>query len=779
MHKIYTDCYLSHIVIYIMNLRFSHFFFYLYILVRLTTPCFSTEVPDNKQLKNNEATINTQLSRVIISNTEEKLNNLTFGKNSGTILIQDVAALNDKSLSDLLKNFWGKPITQSLLKSLSMNLEKFLHNKGFNKIYIDYPNYTHSGSDLKILVILNVDLLKTLYLTTPELANKPYLDSNRPSEVIVENLPKYLIDQDFSYYVTNYFSKPITPDYVNKLIYNIAKYIKTKGSYLAVAQIPQQNVQNGVLKMGLVIGNYPLHRLVIMGSPEKDATTPIAANAGTVIALNNKIYSTPEFTKYISVYIGKPITVELLDELKDKLILYGKNHDRIIIDATRTYIDLPSGEVKIGVVVGKYSQLHIKGNRWFSDELLEKQLGIKSGDEISLTELDNAIAWENRNPFLQVQVALDTLNQPIGQADLDIDVREVTPVRLSASYSNSINSPLGNSSYSSSAQFGNLFNAGQELNLQYSTNNTPKYYQAYSLDYKVPLLWHDYLRTDMAYTLAYPQSILGYKGLNQKAKNTVVDIRYLKPITRGNWTFEFSAGVDYKQVNTNLEFGLFREPMSVYDIAELVLGTTVIKKDSNGSWSLGTNINLSPGGINFRNSESSFQTTPTGGITGDCSRYVYGKIILERNDNLPWSFQTVSRVTVQGSSSNLQGSEQILIGGGASVRGYAQNYTGDQGFIFNQELRSPYFQNKLPFTHVKNRKINTQLIAFLDYGRVEYKHPKQSDISLPTLMGTGIGLRSSLFRYFNMGSDLSWPLIRPTYSDPHPTKGTFWMTLAY
>jgi len=754
-------------------------FISIFILISTTLDfVYGSEILNNQQIASAEI-YNYSLKRVIISNTSDKLANLTFGSSNGKILIQDVAPLNEKSFGELMQSFWGKPITKQLLDELTASISKFLHAKGINKIYIEYPIAPFLSSDLKIFIVINADILKTLYLSTPTLASKPNSFVNRNNQVIVENLPKYLTDNDLTNYVANYFSKPITSDSVNSLIYSISHFVKYKGSFLAIAQIPQQNVQSGMLKIGLMIGNYPLHRLVIMGSPEKDATTPLSVSAGSVVALNNKIYSSPEFKKFISKFIGKPIDVEMLNELKGELVSYGKNHDRIILDVARTYIDLPSGEIRIGVVLGTYSQLHIKGNRWFSDELIEKQLGFKAGDEIDLSELDNAIAWENRNPFMHVQFALDVLNKPTGKADLDLEVREVTPVRISASYSNAINSPLGNSSYSTSAQFGNLFNTGHELNLQYSTNNTPKYFQAYSADYKAPLFWHDYLRVDVAYSLAYPQSILGYKGLNQKAKNTVVDLRYIKPITMGIWTYEFSAGIDYKQVNTNLEFGLFTEPTSVYDIAELVLGTTILKKDSSGSWNLGTNLNLSPGGINFRNSKSSFAITPVGGITGNNARYIYGKIVIERDNNLPWNFQTVSRVTLQGSSSNLQGSEQILIGGGASVRGYAQSYSADQGLIFNEELRGPYFQNKLPFTHGRNSKLNTQLIAFLDYGRIAYKHIIPSDINLPSLAGTGIGLRSSLFGYFNMGTDMSWPLIRPTYADPHPTKGTFWMTLAY
>jgi len=719
------------------------------------------------------------LKRIIISDTAEKVNMLTFGSNNGRILVLDVKSLNDVEFSNLMKKYWDQMITHKLLDQLHLELNEYFRRKGISNIFIDYPEIDKPSNDLRVVVVLNSECLKTIYLSTPSRASLDFSYESKPGQIVIDDLPSYLVNSNFSNTVTQYFLKPITPEYVNRLIYSISQYVEKQGSYLAVAQIPEQNMKNGVLKLGLIIGNYPLRRLVVMGSPEKDAFTTTNDNSNSILVLNNRTYDTLEFRNYISAYLGKPITVKLLDEIKEKLSLYGKMHDRIVIDPKRMSIDLAKGEIRIGLVIGKYAQFHIKGNRWFSDEYIENQLGIKKGDEISLSQLDNAIAWENHNPFLQVQVALDSMNMPLGQANLDLDVKEAAPARFAVSYSNAINSPLGNSSYTGSAQFGNLFNLGHEFNYQYSTNNTPKYYQAHSVDYKAPLFWHDYLRLDFSYSLAYPHSILGYIGLNQKAKNTVADVRYIKPFTRGKYLYEVSGGIDYKQVNTNLQFGSFTEPVAVYDVAQLVIGATIIRKDIFGSWSLATNFSFSPGGLNYRNSKIAYETTIQGSSTGRNSLYEYGKFIFERDNNLPWNFQIVSRVTLQASSTNLQGSEQLLIGGGASVRGYSQSYTADQGFIFNEEIRSPYFQTKIPFTHNKRNQLNTQLIGFFDYGRIAYKHPMITDIIPPSLMGTGIGIRSSLYGTFSLGSDMSWPLLHTNYNDPHPTKGTFWMTLAY
>jgi len=336
------------------------------------------------------------LHKIILADTEENIEKINFPSSNNKILVLNLSTLNTTSFSDFLENFWNKEICESLKNNLKRCIIDIYHDKGIEKVYVDFVETDKKDGILRCVVIPNADLLCTLHLSTPEGANHP-LGSNFPiGTVMVSDLPKYMTNNDLTYYIKNYFSKPINPYYINKLIANLSKYINAKGSYLAVAQIPQQNIRGGILKLGLIIGKYPLRRIVVLGTSERDSSIPLSSNKGQVLALNNATYETPEFKKYISGYLGQPITMELIAELKDKLALYGKNHDRLIVDTNRTYLDLPAGEIKIGVIVGKYSKLHIKGNRWFSDEFIQNQLGVKLGREISIADLDNAVAWANR-----------------------------------------------------------------------------------------------------------------------------------------------------------------------------------------------------------------------------------------------------------------------------------------------------------------------------------------------------------------------------------------------
>lgn len=716
-----------------------------------------------------------KFKRLIIADTEEKVINLKFPAAAGNILIMDVPALNSKEFSSLIDPFYGRSLNAELINQLSAVITQFLTSKGLKRITVLLPEQNIQSPDLRLTVVIGKFSLAQIYiynLTDPNTTFTP----NNSGQIFLKSTPAYLSTPEFVPVLAPHFSKPITSESVNKIVTDLSSFVSRKGGYLAGVQVPEQNVETGLLKIGIVVGKYPLKQIVITNTPEESAFTKTNYNSSSVIVINNSVYSTAEFNKYISKYFGKPITVELILSLRKDLVVYGQTHNRVISETTPPYIDLDKGQIRVAALIGRYNKVHLKGNRWFSDDLLVKKLGIKVGDEIKPEELDNALSWANQNPFRQVQVQLDTMNNAPGRADLDIAVNEYLPVRSSISYSNAINSPIGNSSYSASSQFGNLWGLDHEMTFQYSTNNTPKYDQSYSFSYKAPLFWHDFIRTDIAYSLVYPQSIGGYVGLNEKAKNSIVDIRYIKPITRGAWSFEYSVGLDYKQIATNILFGSLTNPVSVYDVAQLVAGSTAVHKDLKGSWTVGINADFSPGGINNRNNDLAYSKL---GTTGRSVRYTYGKVILERYTNLPWQMVWVSRAQIQMASTNLQGSEQLLLGGGATVRGYAQSYSGDQGWILNQELRTKYFTTNIPFMNKKKTQLNTQLVSFLDYGDVSYKHVNVSDVTLPRLMGSGVGIRSSIYGHFSMGSDMSWPIFKPTYLDSHPAKGTFWASLAY
>ncbi|MGH7996026.1 MAG: ShlB/FhaC/HecB family hemolysin secretion/activation protein, partial [Opitutaceae bacterium] len=255
-------------------------------------------------------------------------------------------------------------------------------------------------------------------------------------------------------------------------------------------------------------------------------------------------------------------------------------------------------------------------------------------------------------------------------------------------------------------------------------------------------------------------------------------------VTLGSWSLEFSGGLDYKQVTDNFVFGdTVVTPSEVpaftpYDVAQATGRLTVGHPDAHGRWTAALSVNASPGGINERDTDRVYNALHHGAV----SRYVYGTLELMRESDLPADFQLFSRGELQLSSANLVQSEQLSIGGQATVRGYDERIvSGDQGWTITEELRGPLWNWRPPFLRKLREPLATRPLVFWDCGDVGYKHPNGPLLDYPTgeLESAGVGLRSNLGAHFVLSADYGWQLRRAPVPEPIRNRGDLQVTIAY
>jgi hemolysin activation/secretion protein len=536
---------------------------------------------------------------------------------------------------------------------------------------------------------------------------------------------------------------------------------------------------------------YPFQRLLIADSEPKAAALKSPPGAGLVFAQDVPVLATKEFADSIKPYIGQPITIEMIKKLANDVLTYLRNHDRfstgIVVPSPQ---DITGGEVRLAVVLGRYKDVQFRGNRWFSREQLQASLGLKPGDEVRLSTLEEAVNWTNANPFRRVKVVVNDLQNEPGLADLVVDVQERVPFRAAVSYDNTGNETLGLNRYSASVQFGNVWGLGHQASYQYTTTDKISLFQQHSGDYRVPLPWHHYLQLAAAYSIAQPTFYNGVFTL--KGQNLVTNLRYIAPVEHGALSMEFSGGLDFKQANNNFEWGGVPVPQltSKNDIFQLSLGATIVRRDALGAWAIGANVSLSPGNINTRNSDATFASTRPNGYQRDAngnlngalpigqSRYAYGTLSVQRLTKLPADFQILSHGQLQISSANLLGSEQMSIGGQGTVRGYDERISsGDQGYLISNELQTPEWLSVLSLHRRKVGIMQTRLVAFWDFAKTGYKHPFGT-IEQP-LMSAGLGLRCNVANDFSLVADYGRQLIQTKPQQPDHGRASVKATLAY
>ena len=499
--------------------------------------------------------------------------------------------------------------------------------------------------------------------------------------------------------------------------------------------------------------NAALKRIVLADSEVAAlAVKPDPADSTVVFVKGLPLLENADFTRVILPFVGKPISSDTLNKVADAIANYARAHDRLITKVQVPNQVVHDGTVRLVVIFGHFKDVVIRNNRWFSSKVLEERLGIKPGDEVRLSVLEEAVNWANTNPFRRVKVLVNPIaNQP-GKADLIVGVEETAPWRVSGSVDNYGNTVLGQWHYAAAVQAGNLWGRDHQASYQFVTTDNIDLYQAHVVSYRVPLPWRHFLDFDATYVRV--NATLN-KDLSQSGRNESADLKYTVPIRNGDDPIEVHTGIDFKRGNNNLEYaGTYFFPTNV-DTFQLSSGGSLVRHDKHGATAVVLAVNLSPGGIDAHNTTRTYQSARF----GSNPTYIYGNLSLQRLTSLGKGWDLTNRLTGQISSTNLQGSEQLAAGGPTSVRGFNTNiYAADEGYVLSNDLLTPAVITPLQRLGKKVPPLETRFAAFYDTAELWQKNPIPSDLPMRPLASAGLGVRMNISNYFSLNFDYGWQI---------------------
>ncbi len=451
------------------------------------------------------------------------------------------------------------------------------------------------------------------------------------------------------------------------------------------------------------------------------------------------------FTRLMTPYLGRPVTLDLLNEIVRKTVLFFRDHDRPLVDVVVPEHNITTGVVQLVVMEFVAGAVSAEGNEWFDDRLLLPAIRTRPGDAISGESLLEDINWLNENPFRRTDLVYQR-GQKVGESDIMLRTRDRLPLRVFAGLENTGSKTTSENRTSAGFNWGNAFWLGHLMSYQYTTSPEGflhpgnRRYTAHALTYQAPLPWRDTLTVMGSYSRSLPT--LGDK-FRQVGESMQLSARYALRLPKLEAvTHNLEFGVDYKRSNNDLEFGGAAVSSGFTDIVQGVIGYSADRPDVWGSSNLAVNMVFSPGGLTDDNTGTAFRpsTTHTGRAYAD-AHYAYVRASLQRRFDLPENFSWVSKLQGQWASTNLLSSEQLGAGGVDSVRGYGEREAnGDQGFLISNELQAPPIlpANLLGFGDAGEK---LQSFAFWDYGRVSEKRSLSDTKSAWTLSSVGAGIR--------------------------------------
>ncbi len=458
-------------------------------------------------------------------------------------------------------------------------------------------------------------------------------------------------------------------------------------------------------------------------------------------------YLPEAFFEEMGDFLNKPLTLEDLNVILQKVIFHFRSQLTPVVDAFIPEQDITGGTVQVVIVEGRIGSIRAEGNKWFSSEFIEQHVRAKPGDIIKGDSLAKDVNWLNRNPFRHVDLVL-ARGEEIGQTDVILRTKDRFPVRFYAGYENSGNELTGRDRYLAGFNWGNAFGLGHLMDYQFTTGSDVSTLKAHSLNYEIPLVGHQTLMFSGAYAKSKPDQ----RPFDLEAVGWKLNARYILNLPSiDRYRQELSFGLDYKFYDNDLLFSSMPVFNKKVEIVQAVLGYGGHYPDKWGLNSFYTQIVGSPGHMSTRNNDKAFNEFKQGAT----AEYFYFNFDIERITTLPREFTWNVRTNFQLSDGPLLPSEQLGLGGYNSVRGFDEYEAyGDEGLLLVNEIRTPSY-NLSSLFDTSFRMGTVQLLSFFDYGRVSNRDHSYS----ASLSSLGLGGRYRFGSNVSLRFDYGWQLV--------------------
>ncbi|WP_258187529.1 ShlB/FhaC/HecB family hemolysin secretion/activation protein [Trinickia symbiotica] len=488
---------------------------------------------------------------------------------------------------------------------------------------------------------------------------------------------------------------------------------------------------------------------------EGNASTRVADGAITAIQLPVLDAS---FLERFAADLGKPLTFARLVEIRRAVEQRFRDAGEPLVDAYTPEQDVTAGGVTIVVAQFHVGEVRARGNRYFSDALLAREMPLTPGGTIRDGDVALGLAMLNANPYRTVDVIYEP-GSATNSTDVVLQTQDRLPLRIIAGYDNDGVPQLGRDRFFAGIDYGNLFGLDQQINYRVTASNDvfggnpdiegrpdrPRLV-AHALSYSAPLPWLDRIELFGMYAQSTPRMP---DNFSQTGISAQLSARYdwqLPPF--GRWQQQVQFGYDFKRSNNDLEFGGFQVFNANTHIHQFSITWNANRADASGTTSGNAIIVFSPGHLDGSDSDAAFQAARSGAT----SRYTYLQLSGQRDMKIGAGFSWWAHGIVQWTPNTLLPSEALALGGEASVRGYdPYAMLGDRGWNVQTELRTP------PFVFGSSSAA-VQPYLFVDAGHAWNRINEPFEPHNGMLVSLGVGLRFQFSRYVNLRATWGVPL---------------------
>ncbi|WP_025885284.1 ShlB/FhaC/HecB family hemolysin secretion/activation protein [Asaia prunellae] len=461
----------------------------------------------------------------------------------------------------------------------------------------------------------------------------------------------------------------------------------------------------------------PLLRAIIIQPAGKTA----AQTGSRVLSTEGlALLSSPDFTRLMMPFIGHSLNFGQMQTLINQVTGYYRTKGHAFVTVTVPPQRVHEGVLHLDVMEYRVGSIQVVGNRWFSARTIRNQSGLEAGQTLSLNTLQTDLSWLNTNPFRTVDMVYRPGRSP-GLTNVDLRVADRLPLYVYGAYNNQLDPTLGRLNWDIGLSWGNAFNLGHILTYQLQRSVSGRF-TGHNASWEIPLTSRDALLVYGSYSVSYP---VADQPLTNKGVSGQASLRWLHMLPhlavgpRLGIDGTVQAGFDWKSTISDQFSAAVPLILANAETNQFVLGFIGSVQDPWGKTEINNQIVYGPPGISAYNKRGWYETI----FPNAKPNYVYDRLALNRAIALPGKFKANTKFSWQGATHNLLYSEQLMIGGMGTVRGYYVNTSfGSRALTFSEEITTPGFSLGKTLGIGQLEDTNTAGV-FWDWGDNSQVHP--------------------------------------------------------
>ena len=423
--------------------------------------------------------------------------------------------------------------------------------------------------------------------------------------------------------------------------------------------------------------------------------------------------------------------------------------------------EIKDGVVTIQVVEGRLGRVIVEGGKFYKPEFIKNHFVCAEKGVFNYNRLMRSLVVLNEYPDLQVRAVLQKGQEPF-TTDILVTVVDKRPLHAFVDYNNVGSRYVSRYRTGTGFEYSNLLTQGDKVSLR-EVNGSPIRTQGYaSAGYELPINAYG-TKASVSYMWSDFDVQREYRRLNAGGQSQAVSVALSHPLKRTlTSSMDATLGFDHKNLKNYL-LGMTTSDDRLRIVNFCLIGDFLEKTMWGRDYyklTLSQGVPDVMGGDGRNNAAASRE--------GAGSYFLKSNIELGRYQRLFWDMMLLVKGQTQMASDVLPASEQFVIGGADTVRGFpSSEHLGDTGSLLNAELTLPPFfgVHQVPFVH-KTVKEFMQVVAFIDYGITQARNPQPGESRSYEIAGAGFGTR------FNFGHDLSVKVdVGFPVAGPKPSSG--------